>query len=237
MTLSIDTIAPATNERADRTLGNEGWYVSNVSVTLASSDGGSGVAAIRYRLDGGDWIRYTGSVPVTGGGIHILEFAATDVAGNLELVRSLQIAIDLSGPQLVFLSPSGNLTESPAHLAWEGTDDESGIARYELSIDGGPFESLGLVHEAWLNLSEGAHEIRVRATDHAGLSTVRALSLDIARRSGSVSLLADLLPDAIVVVALVGAGVGIWWIRSRRTAKEPQPKEPESPPASDPPKR
>ncbi|MFQ6013555.1 MAG: fibronectin type III domain-containing protein, partial [Thermoplasmata archaeon] len=51
--IKIDTAAPETSFGADGTLGENGWYVSLVRVTLAASDATSGVATIVYRIDGG----------------------------------------------------------------------------------------------------------------------------------------------------------------------------------------
>src|SRR5690606_9405050 len=39
--------------------GTNGWFHSNVTVTLSATDDDSGVAGTEYRLDGGEWTGYT----------------------------------------------------------------------------------------------------------------------------------------------------------------------------------
>ena len=45
-------------------------------------DQGSGVASTQYRVDGGAWTTYAGSVVVEQAGTHVVEYLSTDVAGN-----------------------------------------------------------------------------------------------------------------------------------------------------------
>ncbi len=56
-----DQTPPTTTISCNGTLGNHGWYISNVTVTLSAADnpGGSGVAQTKYSLDGGTvWNTY-----------------------------------------------------------------------------------------------------------------------------------------------------------------------------------
>src|SRR5699024_9889914 len=52
-------------------------------VTLTATDADSGVAAIEYRLDGGEYTHYHAAVAVTDEGEHTLDARATDEAGNV----------------------------------------------------------------------------------------------------------------------------------------------------------
>ena len=62
-----DETAPVTTATLDPAApdGENGWYVSPVSVALDAVDEGSGVAGTEYRLDGGAWTAY--SAPFTVG--------------------------------------------------------------------------------------------------------------------------------------------------------------------------
>ena len=83
----LDNIAPTTTISLSGTLGNNGWYVSDIQVTLTAQDnpGGSGVAKTEYSLDGGNiWIPYIGPFPLSGEGIIPVLARSTDNAGNVE---------------------------------------------------------------------------------------------------------------------------------------------------------
>jgi PKD repeat protein/glucose/arabinose dehydrogenase len=64
-----------------------------VTVTGADEAGGSGLDKLEYRLDGGAWTAYTAPVVVSAVGPHTLEHRATDKAGNVGTVGSVQFTI------------------------------------------------------------------------------------------------------------------------------------------------
>jgi sugar lactone lactonase YvrE len=77
-------------------------YSGPVAITLAASDAASGVATIRYALDGGT-VQTTSSdstlVNVSADGPHQLVFSAVDVAGLASVDQTVSFAItSLSGP-------------------------------------------------------------------------------------------------------------------------------------------
>ncbi|GAA1996144.1 hypothetical protein GCM10009739_01390 [Microbacterium ulmi] len=82
-----DTAAPTTTATAVRA-------GKDTSIVLRAVDDSSGVAAIQYRLDGGRWSEYTGPVEVDRPGTHAVSFRSTDVAGNEEAARTLQVTVD-----------------------------------------------------------------------------------------------------------------------------------------------
>ncbi len=60
----LDTLAPVTMAATSPSApdGQNGWYVSNVSITLNASDNCAGVSATEYSIDGGQtWQPYTGA--------------------------------------------------------------------------------------------------------------------------------------------------------------------------------
>lgn len=104
----IDATPPATTATVDGLAGNNGWWRSPVSVTLAAFDATSGVSWTEVQADGGGWLTYTVSLVIPGEGSHTLEYRSVDVAGNVEGVVALGLNIDtvppttvgaLSGPQ------------------------------------------------------------------------------------------------------------------------------------------
>jgi hypothetical protein len=104
-----DTIAPVT---AAALAGSKSGsvYTSAVTITLAATDAGSGVAASYYRLDGAAATHYTGTVSVGALGKHTLSYYSTDVAGNVESAHSLGFSIE--SPTTTTLASSLN----PSHF-------------------------------------------------------------------------------------------------------------------------
>src|SRR2546425_10378761 len=68
LTVDVDTESPVTTTTFSGTPGNNGWYVSDVSVSLDATDRGpSGVASISYQVDGGVWVTYAGAFSLAEG--------------------------------------------------------------------------------------------------------------------------------------------------------------------------
>jgi hypothetical protein len=209
--IDIDTTGPVTTRVPSGTRGDNGWFVSDVSITLSASDPGSGVAVVQYRIDGGAWHVYEGPLLLSQGGAHVVEFTATDVAGNRESVQRIQLDIDGSAPYFRSLSPSSEPDVSPVRITWDAADTDSGIAGYEIRVDGGSFSAIGTAREILLNLSEGRHVIEVKAVDQAGRSTTETLSLRIVSAQRTAALPWNLVLWYFIpwyVVPIGGAGAG-----------------------------
>ena len=125
--------------------GNNGWYFSNVHVTVSAADnaGGSGVAETRCVLDPASapatfdaipaGCAYTAGADVTTDGQHIIYAASKDNAGNKETPQSSSFKIDKTAPTNV----SGAPNRAADHNGWynhavdvvfTGNDATSGIA-------------------------------------------------------------------------------------------------------------
>src|SRR5205809_1864617 len=74
-TVSIDSAAPQSQASLQGTLGELGWYRSNVLLAIQATDATSGVASIAYRIDGGAWHAYAGLVTNVGGSQYIQYYA------------------------------------------------------------------------------------------------------------------------------------------------------------------
>src|SRR5207249_9909820 len=96
--VSIDGTAPHSVLSTDGIAGRDGWFVSEVVVTIDSVDAASGLAQIQVRIDGGAPIRYTSAISL-GDGIHTIVYAATDAAGNLEPLHSAIVSVDSTAPR------------------------------------------------------------------------------------------------------------------------------------------
>jgi hypothetical protein len=82
--------------------GENGWYVSILTVTLNATDDDSGVNSTLYKLDGGVWQIYLESFPVTLDGQHTIQYYSVDNAGNTEPQKNVTFAMDRTKPMLEF---------------------------------------------------------------------------------------------------------------------------------------
>lgn len=171
----FDATSPATQISVNGTQGQNDWYIGPVGINLLSSDGGSGVARTQYRINGSAWM--TGTQFTIGfDGQHLVEFRATDVAGNVEPLRSATIKVDLTPPvtRITELAPTQLLRTFT--IRWQGQDRPgSGVATYDVQVRAGR-------NGAWTNLLSGStatsatftgergqtYYVRVRARDQAG---------------------------------------------------------------------
>ncbi|AZU60951.1 DUF4350 domain-containing protein [Neobacillus mesonae] len=98
----LDETAPFTQAEVDskESQGNNGWYRSDVSVSLSANDDLSGVQSTKYRINRSDWTDYTGPIQLTSDGIIKIEYRSTDKAGNVEEAKSVEIKIDKTEPTL-----------------------------------------------------------------------------------------------------------------------------------------
>ncbi len=165
----VDTNAPITMASLDGILGPGGWYRSDVTLTLAASDSASGVADTQYSYDGISWSTYNGPITLSGTGVHIVLFCSSDHAGNTELSRFEAVQIDMISP-VTTAAIEGNLPPagwyvSDVTVTLSATDEISGVAYSECSIDGGAWT----VYSGPLTITkDGNHEIAFRSMDLAG---------------------------------------------------------------------
>ncbi len=130
VTASIrDTTPPTTTLRSIAGIpGDNGWYRSDVLITVDSADACTGVKEIRTVVDtatastAGD----SATIAVRGDGVHSVSFKAADNAGNVEEPgTTLTIKIDNT-------APAGNISVTPGIL-WPPNHKMVNVA-----VNGGP---------------------------------------------------------------------------------------------------
>ncbi len=178
LAVDIDVTPPAVSTSLSGPSSASGWFKHPVDVTVVASDALSGVATVEYRVDGSPWTTYAAPVAV-GEGRHIVEFRVTDVAGLASSAGLVAIDVDGTPPVLEGLAPSGFVTTNRVTISWQGHDTASGLVGYEVSIDGGPFASLGMVTSLWADFDEGGHNVLVKAVDAAGNEAVAVVSFRV----------------------------------------------------------
>ena len=185
-------------------LGTNGWYVSAVVADLSSTDATSGVKKFQWRVNSGLWI-YTGpgtpnggivtvQVPVLLEGSNVIEYDASDRAGNAETLHTLAVNIDYSAPTKPILSAPAVVTDGIIPLSWSAsTDSVSGMDHYAAYCNG---INVGNTTPAtttfnYQPVADGTYSCYVEAYDAAGNKAV----------SDPVSVVADLAPAFISVTS------------------------------------
>lgn len=158
---------PVTRVQMRGTLGLGGWFVSSVLVILNATDD-VGVATTWYAIDRGDLQRYGAPFQINDDANHTLEFFSIDREDSAEDPKAANVRVDRNPPVFVAMSPQGIVTTRNFVLSWEAEDEASGIARYEVSVDGSPFVSVGEGTSQPLTLADGKHSVQVRVFDVAG---------------------------------------------------------------------
>lgn len=214
-TFSVDTEPPSlTFDVPDGAVFNS----ASVSVGWTSSDAVSGVDYFAYRLDAGDFVTIGSNASVDFEGLsdaaHVLIVQAYDIVGNYR-ESALTFLVDTQ-PPIVSLDVGSDATyeSSSVRITWTAQDSASGINRYEYSLDGGSFESVGL--RTWVNLTgliDGTHTITIRAFDNAGNFVDDTASFRVTIFRPYVSII------IIVISAIAVVGVIFEWERKRRKQK------------------
>jgi N-acetylneuraminic acid mutarotase len=101
-TVKIDKTPPASSAVISPAApnGSNGWYTSNVTLSLSASDSLSGLMKTEYQINNGEWTPYNGSIPSFGDGIYKVNYRSTDNAGNIEPVKTIEFKIDTTAPTL-----------------------------------------------------------------------------------------------------------------------------------------
>lgn len=105
----IDQTEPTTTAQLTGPSGTNGWYTGAVTVTLSALDNLSGVASTTFSLDGGPAQAYTQPFTLTADGPHTVNFNSSDVAGNVESARAVNIKVDQTPPTTMLMAGPGTL--------------------------------------------------------------------------------------------------------------------------------
>lgn len=144
--LAFDNTDPTSSASVSGTGGRDDWYVSDASVSLAATDATAGMGVISVRVDGGAWSAY-GAPVVLAEGDHLVEYYATDRAGNAEdTIKSLRVLVDTTAPGtshvLQGVLGDENWWTSAVNVALLPTDATSGVYTTYARADGAPFREI-----------------------------------------------------------------------------------------------
>jgi len=102
--VALTEVAPAGPSYAGNLVAPDGSLVvtSQTPITLVASDPGSGLAEIKYSIDGGPWTTYTGAVLLRGDdGPRKVAYYGIDRLGNAEPKKTVSFLLDNHSPQTV----------------------------------------------------------------------------------------------------------------------------------------
>ncbi|MBD3211426.1 MAG: trypsin-like serine protease [Candidatus Lokiarchaeota archaeon] len=183
------------------------------SLSAYDDDYGVGVKNISYRINGESWITYNIPFTLNGliEGLYTIEYYATDLNGNEEIIKDEIIYLDNTAPlsNLHFEPISGNniISENTTFTITSDDGTGSGVDKIHYRIDGGVW----MRYNGNFNLSgfsPGEHIIEFYAIDLIGNSeSIQTISIKIPSNGKNISGLPLTLLmtfSAISIVIIVG---------------------------------
>ena len=219
---SIDTAAPTTNiDSNPPALSN----AASANFAFSGTDaGGSGVASFECRIDStqaADWGSCSSpkSYSNLSDGAHKFEVRAIDTAGNVDQSpATFSWTIDTAAPTTTIdSSPPALSNAGSASFAFSGTDaGGSGVASFECRRDGASFAPC-TSPQAYASLADGAHSFEVRAIDTAGNVDQSPASFSWTIDTAAPTTSIDSGPPALMMMRMLGASLGRWFVSARRS--------------------
>ncbi|RDY71662.1 S-layer homology domain-containing protein, partial [Halobacillus trueperi] len=160
-TIKIDTTAPVISVNGVP----EKWAHKATEITLTAKDQLSGVAAIEYRMNEGEWTDYRGPITFQQQGENVIDYRSVDTAGNVEEFKSITVKYDNNAPQTSAGNVGDQWHNSEVEVTLSSTDTLSGVAKTEYRINEGEWKEYTtpvLIDE------EGGHTVDYRSIDYAG---------------------------------------------------------------------
>ena len=158
--------------------GENGWYKSNVKVTLNSVDEVSNINITKYRIDGGEWHIYDSTITLSTDGNHEVDYYTIDNAGN-NYSSSTTFKIDKTPPSVSIISgPSGTINTDTATFSWTGSDN-IGAVQYRYGLNGEWSGWSSVTTNTFSGLADGSYTFSVQAKDEAGNTNTQTRSFTI----------------------------------------------------------
>jgi hypothetical protein len=197
----VDTTPPVTTITAPA----DGAYFTTVPVTITgtASDATSGMAKVEISTNNGstwttlaatatsdNWAHWSYTWTPPADGVYTIKSRGTDKAGNVESVFTVDntktITVDRAKPAVAITAPLSAAWVPGSSFTITGTasDATSGVAKVEVSIDGGVWTSVTGTTSwsySWNPLpADGTHKLQAKATDKAGnFQTTAVISVKV----------------------------------------------------------
>ncbi len=187
----VDANPPVLAMIANGTQGDNGWWVSPLTIFSQASDATSGLKTVEGKLNTGAWTTGT-SVVVADNGESTVQFRAEDVAGHTTTVGQ-SYKVDAVKPLVSITSPAANdVLSGIVTVTGTAGDVHSGLRMAEISLNGSTWEgmlvSAGAWTYTWDTRTRGSNTIMVRTTDVAGNINVASVPVIVANAGPSITL-------------------------------------------------
>lgn len=129
LSLPLDSAAPNTTAAVTPPMAASGYYTAPVTVRLTPIDPVSGVSVTWLRVGKGPWQART-TQQIAQDGRYTIDYYSVDVAGNVEISRSLAITVDANAPTTPLtaaVEPQGWSADNSFALRWQNPADFSGV--------------------------------------------------------------------------------------------------------------
>ena len=189
----VDTSSPNTTVELNGTLGENGWYISNVTVSFEVNETTTELNATYYRIDGGNWTVYEEEFVISDEGVHLLEFYSEDIAGNIEEIKNVTIKIDKSKPSVNIITPKEKRlyvfgrSILPTFrktivigkiMVEANATDNIGVAMVKFLVDNEEMANFTAPPYQWKwGGMFGTKELKVEAYDEAGLNDSKSMDV------------------------------------------------------------
>ena len=187
-TRDVDKIPPSISYEIDGILGNNKWFITNVSISFFAEDDDSGIAEFKYNVNG-EWHDYIKPINLSEG-IHTIKFYAKDNAGN-NASDNISIKIDKTKPTSVHTligikEDDVYITDVTVQIT--SNDDLSGIKQIMYKIDGNNWIPASDTSISFTVTSKGIHTIEYYSIDNAGnIETQHQINFEIVKNSPPIA--------------------------------------------------
>ncbi len=180
-TITLATTSPTTTASLSGTVGNNGWYISDVQVTFLVNS----TALLNetwYRFNNGTWAKYYQPLNITADGQVLIEFYSTDMAGNIEETKNITVGVDKTAPTIIITSPEAGsyASDESITVTFETSDTTSGLENATARLDGASVGNGSVLS----SLSLGEYTLTVTAIDFAGNTATEAVSFSVVNSTG-----------------------------------------------------
>ncbi|WHY91670.1 hypothetical protein QNK12_29420 [Neobacillus cucumis] len=186
-----------------------GWTNQDSSVTLSAADENSGVAKTEYRINNGDWTKYTGPVNAFIEGKNVVDYRSIDQAGNVEAYKSFEVDLDKTAPVTAISQVKDGGYNTDVDLTLESSDHLSGVTTTQYKVKDGDW----LIYNKSITISnEGINKVQYRSIDNAGnIEETKSVAVKIDKKAPTLnvsfdqSVIADKNHQLVPISALVKA--------------------------------